>query len=99
MHEPRILAIDLRSQRFGFAVLRGPRQLLDSGMKMLHVVDAKDGATAVRKRLVPLLTLFAPSVIVVKRVSGHRRVSRLRNKQIVEAIKREAQERSLELVF
>jgi hypothetical protein len=58
----------------------------------------KDNATIVRKKIVPLLNIFAPSVVVVKRVSGLRGVARRRNKEIMDALEREAQERSLEFV-
>ncbi|HET6844943.1 MAG TPA: hypothetical protein VFK06_25150 [Candidatus Angelobacter sp.] len=93
------MAIDLRSQRFGFAVLEGPTRLLDSGMKRCHAVGAKDSATAVRKKMVSLITLFAPSVIVVKQVSGAHGPTRLRNDEVVDAIKHVAKAHALELIF
>lgn len=98
MHHLRILAIDLRSQQFGFAVIEEPWQLLDSGRKNCRIMTTKDAATIVRKRIVSLLAIFSPSVVVVKHVSGLRGAARKRNTQIMESLRHEAEERGLELV-
>lgn len=58
----RILALEVRYRRFGFAVLEGmPRRLLDSGTRTYAT------AAVFQQRLEPILSLFDPQVIVVKR--------------------------------
>ena len=99
MQEPRILAIELRSRRFGFAVLEGPARLVDSGMKWCHAVGAKDSPTAVQKKMRSMLTLFVPSAVIVKQVSGARGAARLRNKEVMDVIQREAEAHLLELIL
>jgi hypothetical protein len=63
-HERRILAIALRSRRFGFAVFEGPIRLLNWGMVFYPLNNPAQHAAA-SKRVASLLTLFAPSIIVV----------------------------------
>jgi hypothetical protein len=66
MHDKRILAIALRSRRLGFAVFEGPKRLLDWGMVFYPLNNVAQHAAA-SKRVATLLTLFAPSVIAVRR--------------------------------
>jgi hypothetical protein len=99
MLEPRILAIDLRSQLFGFAVLEGPRTLLDYGRKPCRADNTQDNAMIVRKKVAALLAFYEPSVIVLKHASGRSDQPLLQSKESMEGIKCEAKLRSLELVF
>lgn len=99
MHEPRILGIDLRSQLFGFAVLEGPGTLLDFGRKPSRADSTRDNAMIVRKKVAALLAFYVPSVIVLKHASGRSDQPLLQNIESMEAIKREAELRSLELAF
>jgi hypothetical protein len=64
-HE-RIIAIDLRSRRFGFAVFEGPKRLLDWGIKNFrHGVDTVRIPANVK--LGRLMDEFLPNAIVLMR--------------------------------
>jgi hypothetical protein len=99
MAEPRILAIDLRAQLFGFAVLEGPRTLLDWGRKPFRNHGARNDLMVVCRKITKLLGFFAPSIIVLKHTRGRNDREPVRSKSIVEAIRREAKSRSIELVL
>ncbi|MHB1956173.1 MAG: hypothetical protein ACYCOU_20785, partial [Sulfobacillus sp.] len=91
-HDPyaRILALEIRYRRFGFAVLeRSPRRLLDSGVRTFA------SAATILQRLEPLISIFDPCVIVVRR-PGHRNL-RHRNgvQSMLRAIRMEAVRRSI----
>ena len=66
IYDPRILAIDLRHRRFGYAVFEGHRTLHDSGLRVYRAVGEEEAEMA-SKRLAVLLESFAPSAIVIKR--------------------------------
>lgn len=99
MHEPRVLAIDLRSQLLGFAVLEGPTTLLDWGRKRFQNNGSSDNAIIVRKKIAALLAFSAPSVLVLKHTSGRKDKELLKKKSHQEAIKREAKRQSVEMIF
>src|SRR2546427_5653754 len=67
-NEKRILAIDLRSRSFGFAVFEGPTRLLDWGVKSF-----RQGINAVKipagLKFAGLMDEFSPSTIVVRKGS------------------------------
>ena len=93
-NDRRILAIALRSRRFGFAVFEGPNRLLDWGMVFYPLNDGAQ-RRAVTKRVASLLTLFAPSIVVV----GRTRLLNVRNgsgvRPILRSIRREASARQV----
>lgn len=64
IYDPRILAIDLRHRRFGYAVYEGHRNLLDWGVRVYPAVGDVEAAM-MRQRLDGLIKLFSPSAIVV----------------------------------
>jgi hypothetical protein len=99
MTQPRILAIDLRAQLLGFAVLEGPELLLDWGRKPFRSRRLPDDSTAVCKKVSALITFFAPLVLVLKYTSGRNDRDSLKNRVLVDAIKREAEMQSVELVL
>jgi hypothetical protein len=66
IYDPKILAIDLRHRRLGYAVFEGHRVLLDSGLRVYRAVGEVEVEMA-SKRLAVLLKTFAPSAIVIKR--------------------------------
>lgn len=99
MPESRILAIDLRSRLLGFAVLEGPRTLLDFGRKPYYAHATRDRALVVRMRIANLLAFYGPSVIVLKSASVRSGPPILKLKDAVGAIRSEAKLQSLELVF
>lgn len=65
-HEARLLAIDIRSQQFGYAVFIAPDRLLDYGGGQLRP-GGRQGALLAAKRMKYLFRVFAPSAIAVKR--------------------------------
>jgi hypothetical protein len=66
-HNPRLLALDLRARRFGFAVLGGPVELLDWGTRRWRAISSsKSSKTFIRKQAAVLLKRYDPSIIVMK---------------------------------
>ena len=87
-NEKRILAIDLRSRSFGFAVFEGPTRLLDWGVKSF-----RQGTNAVKtpasEKLAALMDDFPPSTIVLKkRDSDTKKRAEMHNALLREATKR-----------
>lgn len=91
-NDRRILAISLRSRRFGFAVFEGPNRLLDWGMVFYPLNDGAQHAAA-SKRVASLLTLFTPSVVVVGRARPLNVRSDSGVRPILRSIRREASSR------
>src|SRR5258708_6633189 len=64
--EKRILAIDLRSRSFGFAVFEGPTRVIDWGVRSF-----REGVNAVKvpasAKFIGLLDEFSPSAIVLRK--------------------------------
>jgi hypothetical protein len=93
-HDGRILAISLRSGRFGFAVFEGPDRLLDWGMVFYPLNNGVQRASA-NKRVASLLTLFTPSLVV----AGRTRLLNVGNgsgvRPILRSIRREASARMI----
>ena len=83
----RILAIDLRSERFGFAVFEGPSRLIDWGVCLYGLSGA---STAAKNRLAPLLKQFRPSTIVVGIALREKALGRYGVRRILTSIRREA---------
>lgn len=65
----RILAIDLRPQRFGYAVSEGPKQLLDWGAANYRP-GGDIGAASARASARKLIAIFHPAVMVVREAGG-----------------------------
>jgi hypothetical protein len=89
-HKPRasrILAIDLRLERFGYAVFEGPSRMVDWGVCLY---GSSGGPTAARKRLAPLLKQFLPSSIAVSTILTEKALGRHGVRRILTAIRREA---------
>lgn len=68
--ETRVVALDLRPQRFAFAVFEGA-QLLDWGARRFPVNDERALAAVVGNRIRPILRFFAPSVAAIRRMPNH----------------------------
>jgi hypothetical protein len=94
--EIRILAVDARRSRFGYALFEGPTRLLDWGASEIPAYTADRTAVLIAsKRIVPLLKLGHPEVLVVKRPRRGKRGSATATAPIVKAILREATERQI----
>ena len=66
--DPRILAIDVRRNRFGYVLFEGPKRLLDWGASAVSPkLSRRAAAEAARKRVAPLLRRCHPAAVVVKR--------------------------------
>jgi len=93
--EARVLAIELRARRFGYAVLSGPNRLLDWGAKKCPK-EPPPVAQSMIKKILPLVSLFAPTTVVLKNMGGARRNEM---KPVVMAIQRELLKRSIEVIL
>ena len=89
IYDPRILAIDLRHRRFGYAVFEGHRMLLDWGVRVYPAVGDAEAEMA-RKRLAALLILFSPSAIVITKERLDKTHINAHMRFLVEAVRREA---------
>jgi hypothetical protein len=85
----RILAIELRYRRFGFAAMEVPRELLDTGVRTFRLPIEIAGA------LRPLIKLFTPSAIVIKIANQNDRRYRCGMAATIKCIRREAAARSI----
>lgn len=86
-NEKRILAIDLRSRSFGFAVFEGPTRLLDWGVRSF-----RQGVNTVQipasLKLAGLINEFSPSTIVVRKGSAEsRKKAGMRKALVIQAEK------------
>src|SRR5438309_84200 len=87
-NEKRILAIDLRSRSFGFAVFEGPTRLLDWGVRSFrHGVN--EPTIPASEKLAALMDDFSPSTIVLRNHnSDTKKRAEMRNALVREATKR-----------
>jgi hypothetical protein len=85
----RILAIELRHRRFGFAAMEVPKELLDTGVRTFR------SAAHIAETIRPLAKLFTPSVIVIKIATHNDRKYRGGMAAIVRRIRQEASVRSI----
>src|SRR5258708_33663752 len=97
--ETRVLALDVRLQRFGFAVLEGSNHLLEWGVRTYPVTSTNNLAKTVAKRISPLLCLFMPSRLIIKRAPGIPGPKRSRGTIILQTITDEARRRSITCAF
>lgn len=84
----RLLALEVRASRLGFAVLEGPARLLDWGVRSFGEQD-KEVRPAVLDRIITLTAFHSPSTIVVRTRRYHSGVERRRFVAILAAIRAE----------
>ena len=89
IYDPRILAIDLRHRRFGYAVFEGHQTLLDWGLRVYPAVGEAEAAM-LSKRLAELLKMFSPEGIIVTKERWDRGETNPQVRILEEAILREA---------
>ena len=75
----RLLALEIRASKLGFAVLEGPARLLDWGVRSFGEQNQKV-RSAVSDRIITLLTFHNPSAVVVRARKYH---STLNNKKFL----------------
>jgi hypothetical protein len=88
----RILALEIRLRRVGFAVFEGAR-LLDWGIGRWRA-DA-DPVLATVRRICPLLALYSPSVVVLKHLNSSMKARR--RKRVIAAVRHKLVTRSIEV--
>src|SRR5271163_3040366 len=96
--DPRLLAIDLRPQQFGYAIFEGPKRLLDWGEAHFRPGGRK-GALSAQRSVARLARHFSPSVIVVKRVQRKTVRNSAGTGPILRAIRKEAAARAIPVCF
>ena len=79
----RILAIDPSPRGFGFAVLEGPSQLLDWGVKS---ANPEDKNVASMKQLELLVALYKPDVLVIEDATDEGSLRRDRVQQLLHQV-------------
>lgn len=94
----RVLALDVRSSRCGFAAFDGPRTLLDFGARSYSRKSGSLKAVA-RKQFIKLLKLHAPTLIVVRSAVAGSRKTRARAKLLVSTLRQIGRNRSVRLRF
>ncbi len=94
--ETRVVALDLRPQRFAFAVFEGAH-LLDWGTRKFAVHDGVL-SLAVQRRIEPILRSFTPLVVVIKRLPNHVS-SQIRYRIAFESVTGAFEERSIDWSF
>lgn len=95
IYDPRIIAIDLRFRRSGFATFEGPRRLLDFGTLDIRLGENEHG----RSRLSDLIKLALPKVVLVKKERWENLVDRSKAKPLIDALTNQATAHSLEIRF
>jgi hypothetical protein len=94
--EIRILAVDARRSRFGYALFEGPTRLLDWGASEIPPGSAnRTSIMMASKRVAPLLKLGHPALVVVRRPRRGKKESATATAPIVKAFLREATERQI----
>src|SRR5690242_11296341 len=91
IYDPRIVAIDLRFRRSGFAVFEGRKTLLDSGTTAIPPNNGDAGGN----RFSDLLNLASPAAIVVKTERWEYMRAHSRTKSLIDAMRAESETRSL----
>jgi hypothetical protein len=79
----RVLTLDLRARKFGYVVFEGPRTLLDWGVR----THADETHSSLERRLKNLLSMFAPSTIVVRTAVERNRTTRRRIRLALHSLK------------
>ena len=88
LNEKRILAIDLRSRSFGFAVFEGPTQLLDWGVRSFRQ-GVNEPTIPASEKLAALMDDSSPSTIVLRKGDSEtKKRAEMRNALAREAAKR-----------
>ena len=68
----RILALDPHPQRYGYAVLETPAELLDWGVKRRYRKEKSRGESSLCRRLRSLLEVSRPALVLIKEPSNPR---------------------------
>ena len=92
--EKRVIALDVRSQNFGFVVFEGPNEILDWGIRSF-----RSGANAVKapagEKFRALLDEFTPSAVVIR----ERGIGSTKKPKLLSIIERQARTRRIPVRF
>jgi hypothetical protein len=92
----RLLAVEIRSRKFGFAAFEGSERLLDWGVRWY--VKTKSPLNAmVSSRIRSLLILHTPSIVVTRR-RNHYSANNRRIAQVIDLIRAESRRNSAKFV-
>lgn len=94
MHDARIIAIALRSQRLGFVVTEGSIELIHWGM-IHYELNEKASIAAAMKRVQALFARFAPSRLAIERSQAGNVPNPVNLQSLYRFIQREAFRRSI----
>jgi hypothetical protein len=94
--EDRLLALEIRPQKFGFVVFEGPTRLLDWGVRSYVGPRAHCRAT-LKKRIQTLLDSYAPVSVVMRWRNGSSRKQREAIRTAVQTIGIDARSGSIKL--
>ena len=94
LHDARILAIALRSQRLGFVVTEGSIELVHWGM-IYYEGNEEASIAAAMKRAQTLFARFAPSRVAIERSQAARVPSRENLQFFYRRVRRETSRRSI----
>jgi hypothetical protein len=89
----RLLALEIRASRLGFAVLEGPARLLDWGVRSFGEQNQKI-RSAVSDRIITLLAFHNPSAVVVRVRKYHSNDNNKKFLAIVATIRAETKQNS-----
>jgi hypothetical protein len=93
----RLLALEVRSRKIGFAVFEGPSRLLDWGVRSCSHHPTRTLHEVVAKRVRPLLFHYRPFAVVMRRESQYSSKTAVRLRVSVSAIRREANRSGVEI--
>lgn len=93
----RLLCLDLRPRRAGFAVLDEARTLLDYGIRNFFNRDDRSREAIAMRRITSLLDLHSPSVMIIRRGSKKSADANNAVTKIVQAVQEETLRRSIAL--
>jgi len=96
IYEPRVLAVDLRHRRLGYAVFEGRRTLVDWGVRVYPAVGEKETKLAQRK-VELLIKMHFPSAIAIKSKRWEKAISNMHMKRVVEAVEQAALSYSVQI--
>jgi hypothetical protein len=98
-HDRPILALHLRPQRLGFAVLKSKSQLLDWGVKTYREPDPFHKSHLIQKRIEPLLAIHCPAQIVTNFMPTLKQSKDFGQDDIVQPVRDQAGKHSAQLVL
>jgi hypothetical protein len=94
----RIISLELRSSKFGFAVLESPRRLLDWGVRSFD--DKGRGLeSAVIERIDILLAFYGPIIMIGRERKHHSAVQTQRFRAILTAIRQVTKQHSVDFTL